>query len=167
MTASGTINIQTGWRLLDQSESISTPQDVQNLKASLALASGTSAGQIDGVYRQTVSVGAGATVSLDLKNLVDSLNEALDFAKVLGIVCYNKSVTDRMSLGGNAAGLAFVNPVTAQVEMGLSIAPNATPLLLVDPEGYDVVVTTGDQLDINSLGATGGDVDILIWGQKA
>lgn len=166
MPATGNISVQTTYNLSDTSETISTPADNKTLKATLAMTDGTAVGQIEGIYRQTVSVGAGATVSLDLKNLIDSLGDALAFTKVLGIAVYNKSLTDIMSIGGNAAGIPIVNPVTGKILVGKAqSATLPTPLVLTDPEGIAITVTTADQLDINSEGASGGDVDIVIWGQ--
>lgn len=123
-----------------------TPLDVR-------MASGTGSGQVNKVFAKTISIGAGATYSLDLSGgETDDEGNSITLTSLKGICIVNFNTGDTISLkepasnpvaglfaGGSGGGITCQAALSA-VHPGVALAHM--------PAGVTVTAGTGDKVDI-------------------
>jgi hypothetical protein len=139
------------------------------LASSLALSTGTGAGQADKIFADTRTILASANDDLDLAGvLVDALGAVITFARVKALIVRASAAnTNTLVMGGGAS-----NPVT-------TILGGTTPTLTIRPGGllalvateataYAVTAATADILRFTNGGAgTSVTYDVVIIGSSA
>lgn len=137
----------------------------------IALASGTGAGQADRIWTDTRTLGASANEDLDLAGvLTDAFGATLTFVKVKGIIVAAAAGNTNNVIIGNATSNGFVTFVGGATHT-ITVRPGGVFALVcgaADSNGYAVTAGTGDLLRIaNSAGTTSVTYDIAIWGTSA
>jgi hypothetical protein len=137
----------------------------------VALASGTAAGQADKLFADTRSLAASANEDLDLAGtmLQDPLGANLTFVKVKGLLVAASAANTNNVVVGAAASNAWTALLgatgTVTVRPGAVFAAFAGA---ADANGYAVVASTGDLLRIaNSAGGSTVSYDIVVLGTSA
>lgn len=140
-----------------------------SMATSLALSTGTGAGQADKIFADTRTILASANDDLDLAGvLVDALGAVITFARVKALIVRASAAnTNTLVMGGGAS-----NPVT-------TILGGTTPTLTIRPGGllalvateataYAVTAATADILRFTNGGAgTSVTYDVVIIGSSA
>jgi hypothetical protein len=140
------------------------------LTASVALTSGTGAGQADKVFADTRTLAASGTEDLDLAGvLTDIFGTAITFARVKALVIKAAAGNTNLVQVTRPASNGF--PVFMAAGDGVALRPGETLALfagVADATGHVVTAATGDLLTItNSAGTTGVTYDIMIIGCSA
>jgi hypothetical protein len=136
--------------------------------SSWTVADGTSANQMDLVWSDQRTLGAGASENLDLAGgLTDIYGNTLTFARIKFI--YVSAATangDYVQLGGGTN--PFINWVANASDI-VNVAPDGMfALTAPDATGYAVTAGTGDILKVtNADGAAGVTYDIVLAGASA
>lgn len=142
----------------------------RSISASVALTSGTGAGQADLLFADTRTLAASATEDLDLAGaLADAFGTAQVFARVKALVVQADS--------GNTNNVQVTRPssngwpVFMAAGDGVALRPGETLALIsgaADAIGHVVTAATGDLLTItNSAGTTGVTYSIAVFGCSA
>lgn len=141
----------------------------QNLKvkASYALATGTTAGKADLVFADTRTLSASSSEELDLAGfLEDAFGATLTFVKVVAIYVKAAAGNTNNVVVGGAASNGFAAPFGDATDT-VKVGPGGV-FLLANDAGYAVTASTGDLLKIAN-GGSGSSVtyDIVIVGRSA
>ncbi len=141
-----------------------------SLASSVALATGTGAGQADKVFADTRTLAASATEDLDLAAvLLDAFGAAITFARIKAvIVVADADNTNSVQLTRPAANGV---PLFMAAGDGISLRPGGVFAWFAgaaDATGVAVTAGTADLLTVtNSAGTTGVDYSVLIVGASA
>lgn len=137
-----------------------------NLQRSLALLSGTGAGQADLFFGDTRTLAASGTEDLDLAGgLTDAFGATLTHVEVVGLLISAAAANTNNVLVGGAASNAWAAAFGA--DDVLVLKPGATLFLLCDA-GYAVTAGSGDLLKVaNSGSGTGVTYTIAVIGRSA
>lgn len=136
-----------------------------------SLADGTGAGAANKIYQNRLTIAGGATTTLDLNSTTgtpttDIFGNNLAFTKVRLLYVHHRTTTtaSAITVGGNAS--AFKNWV-ADASDKVKVKNGACLLVCrTDADGYAVVDSTGDLLDIVNLdGSNAATVDVVIIGE--
>lgn len=160
------VSLSGSYRNTDDQSSIGVV-DTLSQQFQNALTVGTSSNQVDRMFRERKTVSASGTVSYDLTALTDRLGQSVSFAKIRGILIYNRETTAglKLNVGGNAAALATHVGDASDV---IVVGPGGLLLLTSPVDGYAVTATTADILDIeNPSGSSTVTYDIFMWGTSA
>lgn len=134
-------------------------------RAEYAWAQGTTAGLVDMVYQDTLSVGTSPT-DLDLaggSNVKDPASQAdQTFTKIHGILVKNTHATQTLQIGGDSASIlifdAAADSITLQPgECWLWMAATGT-------DGRAITATTADIIQLTGSAAS-TTCDVTIWGR--
>ena len=147
---------------------LSTPDDSLSKSFRDSLATGVGLDMADRMWHDTRTL-VGTSEEIDLAGvLTDGLGEVLTFAKVKGIMIFNKatSAAFNLTVGGSLIGVCFINWVSDFSDK-IVIGPGGC-FVLWNPSlaGYAVTAGTGDKLKIDS-GANQVEYDIIIIGTSA
>lgn len=149
--------------------------DLQTGEAPLALRRGASlpngvlAGQADLLWTDTRTIAASGTDDLDLNgSLLDAFGQAVNFARVKGIVLAAAAGNTNDVVIGAAASNAFVGPFGSATHT-MKVQPgNPFCIFATGAAGWPVTPTTADLLRIaNGGGGTSVTYDIAILGASA
>jgi hypothetical protein len=141
-----------------------------SLTSSVALATGTGAGQADKVFADTRTLSASATEDLDLAGvLTDALGTAITFARIKAVIVTADA--------DNTNSVQITRPASNGVPLfmaagdGIALRPGASFAWFAgdaDATGVAVTAGTGDLLTLtNSAGSTGVTYSVLIVGCSA
>jgi len=135
---------------------------------SVSLANGTGASQVDKIYSDTNTLGASATLDLDLAGaLTDILGVALTFVKVKGIFVSTAPGNTNNVVMGAAAANQFVGPFGAATHT-IAVPPGQLFAITNSGAGWVVTAATGDLLRFANSGAgTSVTYDVAILGTSA
>lgn len=136
------------------------------------MANGTTPPQIDIIYAVKPTIGAGATLSLDLAgSLSDNEGNTITFAEVAGICLVNFDTGDDLTLRQGATnGLASLFTGASEGVYAKSARSSDDPgvALLIAPNGVTVTAGTGDIVEIiNGDGSNAANCHLLVWGRSA
>jgi len=138
--------------------------DKTTVSISTALTDGTGNDQADAYWRDTITIAASATTSLDLRSLSRQLmgGTATDvFAKVKILCLQNKSPTASLSVGASVA-----DRWTALAAGAVTVAPSGVFYVAFPLAGY--TTSASDKvLAITNNGGAAADIDIFIVGVHA
>lgn len=140
-----------------------------NTGKSIALASGTGAGQADKVFTDTRTIAASGTDDLDLAgSLVDGLGQTLTFVKVKAIIVIAADGNTNDVVVGAAASNQFVGPFGAATHT-LKVRPGGfVAFACKDATAWGVTAATGDLLRVANGGAgTSVDYTVIVIGTSA
>lgn len=164
MTESAVINIGIKGKSYADTD-LGKREDAWEVALGLTLGDGSTAGNFNKVFRDTRTLAASATESLDLAGgLTDAFGNTITFTAIKAIIIKAASGNTNDVIIGNAASNQFVGPFgaaahTVQLKPGQIFAISATNT------GWTVTASTGDLLKIaNSAGSTSVNYDILILG---
>jgi hypothetical protein len=140
------------------------------LTSSVALATGTGAGQADKVFADTRTLAASATEDLDLAGvLTDAFGAAITFARIKAVIITADA--------DNTNSVQVTRPASNGVPLfmaagdGIALRPGGVFAWVAgsaDATGVAVTAGTGDLLTItNSAGSTGVDYSVMIVGASA
>jgi hypothetical protein len=138
-----------------------------NLQRSLALLSGTAAGQADLFFADTRTLSASGTEDLDLAGgLTDAFGATLTHVEVVGLLISAAPGNTNNVLVGGAASNAW-GAIFGAANDVLVLKPGASFFLMCDA-GYAVTAGTGDLLKVANSGAgTGVTYTIAVIGRSA
>lgn len=154
-----------------QTKSADFEEALSSIDASLSqqFTDGTGANQADRIFKDTRTLTASATESLDLNGggLTDIYGAALAFARVKAVIVKAAS--------GNTNDVQWTRPAANGVPVfmaagdGLAIRPGGVGLWMApDATGVAVTAGTGDLVTLtNSAGSTSVTYDIVIIGASA
>ncbi|MFJ6578373.1 hypothetical protein ACIQMY_20680 [Streptomyces sp. NPDC091368] len=170
MPLQGTMLAVSAYAELTQALDLGTGRAPQALSRSMALASGTAAGQGDRVWSDRRTLAASATEDLDLAGvLLDAFGTAITFARIKGIVIAAAAGnTNNVVVGAAAANpwatlLSATGTVTLRPGAFLAVGTGAA-----DATGYAVTAGTADLLKVaNSAAGTAVTYDVHIIGASA
>jgi hypothetical protein len=131
----------------------------------IALVEGTSDGQLSKIVQKLAeSVDATSANTYDLAgSLTDQFGATITFTKIKLIAVVNKSTTELLYIGGNAAEIPLFGNVNDKLK--IPAGGMALPLAVsLNASGIAVTGTTGDILTIENPGAGAATYDILIAG---
>lgn len=169
MTRSATLNFIATFsglmsNILDAQES-ALPKVLHEFKQAQLLKNGVGVNQVDRVWGDNdLFVPTATPVDLDLFDFatidigagvgLDALGQPAGFAKVIGLMVVNKSLTANLDVGNNATAAAFGQPFVNSADpdtAALRIGPGGT-LLLINPSlaGYPVTDTSDHLLRLSS-----------------
>jgi hypothetical protein len=138
--------------------------DKTTVALSTALADGTGNDQADAYWRDTITIAAAATTSLDLRGLSRQLmgGTATDtFSKVKILAIYNKATAGTLSVGASVA-----NRWTALAAGVITLGPQGV-FYVTHPGGGYATGASDKVLAITNNGAAAADLDIYIVGVHA
>lgn len=146
---------------------LSTTINHLDFTRSLALASGTGAGQADLVWHDERTLTASATEDLDLAgSLVNAFGTTLTFARVKMLLVYaSPANTNNVVLGNVTNGIVgWFGAATHTI----AVRPGGVLALFApDATAYAVTASTADLLHVaNSAGSTSVTYDIVIAGSS-
>lgn len=160
-TCTGRVTMSPNW---SEDLDLTAIVDRTSVSLSTALTNGTGNDQADAYWRDTITIAASATTSLDLRALSRQLmgGTATDvFAKVKMLAISNQSTTATLSVGVSVA-----DRWTALA--GGSIALGPAGVFYVAYPGVGYATSAGDSmLAITNNGAAAADIDIYIVGVHA
>jgi hypothetical protein len=141
----------------------------QARSSQIALANGTGANQADLIYTETRTLGASASVTLDLAGVLTDIYGALiTFARIKAIIILAAAANTNNVLMGAAAATQFLGPLGSATDVvnvrpggwGIFVAPDAT--------AWAVGAGATDFLKFaNSAAGTGVTFDLAIIGASA
>lgn len=135
--------------------------------ASITLAEGTANGESNLAFRDTRTLTASATETLDLSGTLENgLGQAQVFVEVTAIkVSAAAGNTNNVVVGGGSN--PFIGPFADTTDK-LTLKPGASVLLVCDGAGWAVTAGTGDLILVaNSAGSTSVTYTITIIGRSA
>ena len=149
---------------------------LERLSAVYTFPDGASAGEADSMWADDRTVNAGVVDALELDNLpsVGPVG-AVVLAKVKGLVLFNDSDADYLTLGGGSGGkTAPAADAWSDTDGGIDLSPfsadaSSIPVaagdyfLWTSKAGVDVVTANGDILGIEGF-VSNQDYQLLIWG---
>jgi len=138
--------------------------DKTTVALSTALTDGTGNDQADAYWRDTITIAASATTSLDLRALSRQLmgGTATDtFSKVKILAIYNKAMAGTISVGASVA-----NRWTALAGGSVTVGPQGVLYVTYPGAGYSTGASD-KVLAITNSGASAADLDIYIVGVHA
>jgi hypothetical protein len=141
-----------------------------SLSSSVALATGTGAGQADKVFADTRTLAASATEDLDLAGvLTDAFGAAITFARIKAVIV--TADADNTNLVQITRPASNGVPLFMAAGDGIALRPGAVFAWfsgVADATGVAVTAGTGDLLTLtNSAGTTGVTYAVLIVGCSA
>ena len=141
-----------------------------DVQQSVALATGTGAGQADLLFTDQRTIAASGSEDLDLAGvLADALSATLTFARVKGLYIAAAAGNTNNVVVGAASSNAWATLLNAAGTVALR--PGASLLVaagVADATGYAVTAGTGDLLQVaNSGGGTAVTYDIIVVGASA
>ena len=150
---------------ISSAKDLSTSKDDLKLSAQEQFTPGTGSNQLDLIFHDQRTLGAGADESLDLAgSLVDSFGATLAFAKIKVLLIRNLSTTQTLTIGNGANPfLTWVGAATHTV----TIPPRGVLLLVAPLAGYAVTAGTGDILKIANSATNPCDYQIVLAGTSA
>lgn len=128
-------------------------------------AQGTSAGQVDKVFHDSLSVGTSPT-DLDLaggSNVKDPASQAdQTLTRLHGVLIRNTHASQTLTIGGDSAGVPVFDDVSDEItlaagEVFLWMAADGT-------DGVTVTATTGDIVQLTGS-ASATTCDVFLWGR--
>lgn len=135
----------------------------------IALASGVGLNQADRVYSETRTLGAAATVTLDLAGvLLDIFGAVCTFARVKAIIIVADPTNVNDVQMGAAAATQFIGPLGSATDFVRTRPGGITMLVAPDATAWPVGAGATDFLKFtNSGGGTGVTYDLAIIGASA
>ena len=140
--------------------------ELLNQVISQSFGPGTGAEQSDLVFgpdKRTLAGGANESLDLNGGGLTDIFGNALNFAKVRGLVIQNLSATKTFTIGNDASPFVFLGAGTHTVVL----PPNGFLLLVNQETGWTVTAGTGDKLKVANDAGAAADYLIYILGTSA
>jgi len=166
----------TGERVIAGGTVQGTARLVERLQAIYTFPDGTADGAADILWADDRAVAAGVVDSLELDNLpAGGPAGPATLSKVKGLVIFNDSAADYLTLGGGGGGsTAPAADAWSDTDAGVSLSPfgaDASTIavaagdyfLWTSKAGVDVVTANGDVLGVEAFAST-QDYKILIWG---
>ena len=141
------------------------------LRAAVALADGSGAGQANRVFADTRTLAASATEDLDLAGvLLDSFGAAITFARIKALIIRAAPGNTNDVIVGGASATQFASWVGAATHT-IKVRPGATLALFAgeeDATGYVTAAGASDLLKIaNSAGGSSVSYDVVLIGASA
>lgn len=144
-----------------------------NTPLRVRMTNGTAAGRVDRVYFRRPSIGAGATLSIDLAGgLTDEEGNAITMARLKGIMVFNFDSDSTLTLRQPAS-----NPVASLFAGGSGggvLVPSARSaddpgfVAIHIPDGLAVTAGTGDLIElVNGDGSNAADCYLAVYGTSA
>ena len=137
--------------------------DTTTVADAFALTNGTAAGEANGYFRDVITIAAGGTATVDLRNLTLRAfggTGTLSFSSIKTIVVRNRSTTASLSVG-----VATANRWSGFAAGAATLAPSGC-LYSTAPAG--LATSASDKvLAITNNGATAADVELVLAGVKA
>jgi hypothetical protein len=136
---------------------------------SLALDNGTGANQVDKLYQDTNTLGASATLDIDLVGaLTDVFGTAFNFARVKGLFVAAAAANTNNVVVGGAAATQWVGPFGAAAHT-IAVRPGGWfGICCADATAWPATGGATDLLRIaNSAGGTSVDYSIVLLGSSA
>lgn len=160
-TLAGTLRVVPSW-----TDDLNTTTVVDSATALLTftLTDGTGNGNANGFYKDVITISAGATANVDLRNLplnVFGGTGSLSLAKVKAILLRNRSTTATLS-----AGVSVANRWTGLSADSLAIGTEGVVYATNLNAGW-TTTTTNKVLAITNNGAAAADVELYIVGIKS
>ena len=156
----GTLRVVPRW--VDELNTVDVI-DTTAVADTLALANGTAAGQANGYFRDVITIAAGGTATVDLRNLTLRAfggTGTLSFASIKAIVVRNRSTTATLSVGGSTT-----NRWSGLAAGAVTLAASGC-LYSTAPAGW-ATTATDKVLSITNNGAAAADVELVLAGVKA
>lgn len=156
----GTLRVVPRW--VDELNTVDVI-DTTTVADTFALANGTAAGEANGYFRDVITIAAGGTASVDLRNLTLRAfggTGTLSLASVKAIVVRNRSTTATLSVGVSTS-----NRWSGLAAGAVALAPSGC-LYSTAPAGWPTTATN-KVLAITNTGAAAADVELVLAGVKA
>ena len=164
VTATGTMKITIEWAY-NNAQTLSTIKDIASLSHSDAFTAGTSANQIDVVYRTQVTPTSSTPVDLNLKALADVFGTTIDFQTVRALFFQNNSstATEKVLIGPLGESSPFITPWNDDADAGNTVGPGGSFAISSPIDGFD---QGGGMLRISTSVSGGVEVDLVLLGVK-
>lgn len=150
--------------LFSDVEDIATVRENQVGEHTYAYTSGKGTGKLNTIYRAEFTLTAGSpTRDLNLRTILDPVNEACEFEQVKTILVKNLAtiVTDDIKVGPQSVANAFIEPWN-NAAAGVNVVQPGGCLLIDAPnDGFDVEST--EAIIRLAYSGTSGSIDMEIW----
>ena len=166
------IKASLSW-LFEEQLDLSAVSDAAKLEYSAALIDGTAASQVDKLWHDERTLGAGFSESLDLTNLTHTIfgsTVTINFAKVKAVLIVNTSTTsgDDLLVGGAGfSGDAWSPPFNGDQSAKVSLPAGSALLLVNKIDGWAVTDGKDDRLRMDNTSGNSVVYRIVIVGTSA
>lgn len=137
--------------------------DTTTTTDALSLADGTGVGQANAYYRDVLTIAAGGTATVDLRNLTLKAfggTGTLSLTSVKVIVIRNRSTTASLAVGGSTT-----NRWSGFAAGAVTLGPSGC-IYSTAPSGW-ATTATDKVLAITNNGAAAADIELVLVGVKA
>lgn len=150
--------------LFSDVEDIATVRENQVGEHTYAYTSGKGAGKLNTIYRAEFTLTTGSpTQDLNLRTILDPVNEACEFEQVKLILVKNlaTTVSDDIKIGPQSVANGFIEPWN-DAAAGVNVVQPGGCLLIDAPnDGFDVEST--EAVIRLAYAGTSGSIDVEIW----
>lgn len=165
-TLAGKISLLVNMAYGDATVSAINKQATTSIAPAFNFTNGVAINQVNAIYAETRTLGASATVTLDLSSLTDIFGAALAFVRVKAILISPVLANVNNVLMGAAAGTQFLGPLGSATDV-LNVRPGGLAALIA-PDATGWAVGAGVSLKFaNSAGTSGVTFDLIILGGKS